>query len=45
LHEENVAKFNLPEDYEPYYAVCLGYKGSSNNKAPERKREVVNYIK
>ena len=42
---ENVAKFNLPENYEPYYAVCLGYKGSSNNKAPERKREVVNYIK
>ena len=42
---ENVAKFNLPEDYEPYYAVCLGYKGSSNNVAPERKRDVVNYIK
>ena len=42
---ENVAKFNLPEDYEPYYAVCLGYKGSSNNMAPERKRDVVNYIK
>ena len=42
---ENVAKFDLPEDYEPYYAVCLGYKGSSNNVAPERKRDVVNYIR
>ncbi len=41
---ENVAKFNLPENYEPYYAVCLGYKDSSNNIAPERKIEVVNYI-
>lgn len=42
---ENVAKFNLPEDYEPYYAICLGYKGSSNNIAPERNENVVNYIK
>lgn len=58
---ENVAKFNLPEDYEPYYAVCLGYKaveisnfdaskseisnGSKNNIAPERNKNVVNYIK
>ena len=42
---ENVAKFNLPENYEPYYAVCFGYKGSLNNKAPERNKNVVNYIK
>ena len=43
--EENVAKFNLPEDYEPYYAVCFGYKDSSNNRAPERNKNIVNYIK
>ena len=42
---ENVKKLNLPENYEPYYAVCLGYKGSSNNVAPERNKNVVNYIK
>ena len=44
-NQENVAKFNLPEDYEPYYAVCFGYKDSSGNKAPERNKNVVNYIK
>ena len=42
---ENVAKFNLPENYEPYYAISFGYKGSFNNKAPERNKNVVNYIK
>ena len=43
--EKNVEKLNLPEGYDPYYAVCLGYRGSSNNKAPERNENVVNYIK
>ena len=42
---QNVEKLNLPENYEPYYAVCLGYKGSSSNVAPERNIDVVNYIK
>ena len=42
---ENVEKLNLPENYEPYYAVCLGYKASHNNVAPERNIDVVNYIK
>ena len=42
---ENVAKFNLPENYDPYYAISFGYKGSLNNKAPERNKNVVNYIK
>ena len=42
---ENIEKLNLPPNYEPYYAVCLGYKDSSNNKAPKRNKNVVNYIK
>lgn len=44
-NSENVEKLNLPENYEPYYAVCLGYNGSSNNVTPERNENVVNYIK
>jgi len=42
---KNVEKLNLPEDYEPYYAVTFGYKDSHNNKAPKRNKNVVNYIK
>lgn len=42
---ENIEKLGIPEGYKPYYAVSLGYKGSSNNKAPERNTNVVNYIK
>ena len=42
---ENIKKLNLPTNYEPYYAVFLGYKASSNNKAPERNKNVVNYVR
>lgn len=42
---ENVEKLNLPDNYEPYYAVTLGYKAAPNNKAPERNMNVVDYIK
>lgn len=41
----NIKKLSLPENYEPYYAVSLGYRASFNNKAPERNRNVINYIK
>ncbi len=44
-NQENIEKINLPANFEPYYAVSLGYKASSNNKAPERNKSVVNYIK
>lgn len=44
-NEENIKRLGIPEGYKPHYAVTLGYNGSSNNKAPERKRDVVNYIK
>ncbi len=42
---ENVEKLGISEGYKSYYAVCLGYKASENNMAPERNRNVVNYIR
>lgn len=42
---ENVEKLNIPEGYEPYYAVSIGYKEFSDVKGPERNKDVVNYIK
>jgi nitroreductase len=42
---ENLKKLKIPEGYEPHYSVSFGYKDSSSHKAPERNRDVVNYIK
>lgn len=42
---ENMKKLGIPEEYEPYYMVSIGYKDSSNNKAPERNRNVVEFIR
>lgn len=42
---KNIEKLNIPEGYQPYYAVSIGYKTSPNNKGPERNKNVVNYIK
>lgn len=45
-HSEEVSKLNIPEFYTPYYALCLGYKDLSKPmRVPERRRDVVNYIK
>jgi hypothetical protein len=44
-NQENIRKLEIPEGYKPYYAVSLGYKASTENVAPERNRDVVNYIK
>jgi len=44
--EDEVSKLGIPEGYQPYYAVALGF--SANEKAlpaPKRNVEVVNYIK
>ena len=44
--KEEVAKLNIPENYEPYYAVCLGYKNpEAKIVMKERNEGVVNYIK
>lgn len=44
--EDEVRKLDVPEGYEPYYGVALGYK--SLNKQiidPKRNLNVVNYIR
>ncbi|CAM0496379.1 nitroreductase family protein [Thermoanaerobacter kivui] len=44
--EEEVAKLNLPEGYKPYFTVALGYPDLKKElKTPERKKDVVNYIR
>ena len=44
--EDEVKKLGIPEGYEPYYGVALGYKGSEKPLiAPNRKLDVVNYIR
>ncbi|HNW26518.1 MAG TPA: nitroreductase family protein [Candidatus Gastranaerophilaceae bacterium] len=37
-------KINIPENYEPYYAITLGYKKYPDPKAPDRRKNVINYI-
>jgi len=44
-NQENIKRLGIPEGYKPYYGVCLGYKCSTNNKAPKRNKDVVHYIK
>lgn len=35
----------IPENYEPYYAITLGYKKYPNPKPQPRRGNVINYIK
>ncbi|MFP4497078.1 MAG: nitroreductase family protein [Vulcanimicrobiota bacterium] len=42
--EEEVEKLKIPEGYEPFFAVCFGYKGENLNPKPVREKEVVSYI-
>lgn len=44
-NKEEVKKLNLPEGYEPFYAVCLGYKARHSAWGPERKQDVITYIR
>ena len=44
--ENEVKKLGIPEGYEPYYGVALGYKSIAKEIiAPKRNLNVVNYIK
>lgn len=43
--QEFIKKLEIPEGYEPYYAITLGYKKYDNAKAPQRRENTVNYIK
>lgn len=42
--KEELPRLNLPEGYEPCYAVTLGYKGQRPSKALPRREGLVNYI-
>ena len=39
-----LGKLNLPENYQPFFAVSLGYK-TGETPEPPRKEDVINYIK
>ncbi|MGA2676967.1 MAG: nitroreductase family protein [Methanobacterium sp.] len=41
----SVEKLSIPEGYEPYFAVTLGYKASKDIPTPKRRSDVINYIK
>lgn len=44
--KELTQKFlTLPEGYEPFYSVCIGYKKTQPNRAPERKGDKISYIR
>lgn len=38
-------KLNIPEGYEPFNAVSVGYKKIIQSKAPKRRENTVSYIK
>ncbi len=44
-NKDEVRKLNLPEGYEPFYAVCLGYKSHKNVWGPERRKDIITYIR
>jgi len=43
--EEYAKKLMLPEGYVLQFGITLGYKASANPEAPERKQNLVSYIK
>jgi nitroreductase len=44
--ENEVKKLGVPDGYEPYYGVALGYNSLSQKRnAPKRSLDVVNYIR
>ncbi len=42
---EYTTKLQIPEGYEPYYAITLGYKKYPDPKPLPRRENTVNYIK
>lgn len=43
--EEFSELLKIPQGYEPYYSISLGYKKVPNPKAPVRRENTVTYIK
>lgn len=42
--QKYIEMLEIPEGYEPYYAITLGYKMFPNPYAPPRRENTVNYI-
>lgn len=42
--KEYINKLSIPEGYEPYYAITMGYKGTGLSHANPRSENTVNYI-
>lgn len=42
---EYTKMFGIPDGYEPYYAITLGYKKFPNPKPQPRRENTINYIK
>jgi len=43
--EKYIKLLKIPQGYEPYYAITLGYKVEETQQAPPRKENTVNYIR
>lgn len=43
--EEFLKMLQIPEGYEPYYAITLGYKKIENHNPAERRENTITYIK
>ncbi len=43
--KEYIKMLEIPEGYEPYYAITLGYKRIQDPKSQPRRENTVNYIK
>lgn len=43
--ESFVEAFDLPENYAPYFAICVGHKAHTGQHAPSRKPNKVNFIR
>lgn len=43
--EEFAKMIQIPENYEPFYAITLGYKKYPNPKPQPRRENTINYIK
>jgi nitroreductase len=43
--DEYIKMLEIPEGYEPYYAITLGYKKFPDPKPQPRRENTVNYIK
>lgn len=43
--KEYIDILQIPEGFEPYYAMSLGYKKYQNAKPPKRRENIINFIK